>query len=377
MRNVLIKSLFLVLVLASCSKDDATKGVELKSVDFTDLPAWKLDAQDEARDAFLRSCDALKDYQKPFLGNAKIKIDTQSFLQICHKAKDNPQQNFRDFVEQNFEPFLVTYNGSDIGKFTAYYEPIIKVSQTQNDEYKHPIHARPLDLVEFNPKDFDDNLPSKRLLGRIEGQKLIPYYTREDIANGKGNIPVLLWANNPVDVYIMHIQGPAVAQFEDGSRIRISFADTNGLSFQGIGTILLKNKAITPAQASMGEIKKWLQNNPKLAEKYMNQNQRYVFHQLIGATGPLGAMGEPLSAGRSIAIDKEFIPLGALIWLDTKLPNGSPLQRLVNAQDVGGAIKGAIRADYYWGSGGDEVLELAGKMNSSGRYYIFMPKKGE
>ena len=376
MKKVLLKYLLLIIFLVSCSKDE-TADIELVPTRFEDLPAWKLDAHGEVKDAFLRSCETLKKHQNPFLGNAEIKIDTVAFLKICQKAKNVSKQNFRDFVEHNFIPYLIIYNDSEVGKFTAYYEPILNVSTQQSEKYKYPIHAKPLDLIEFNPHDFDDRLPSQRLVGRIDGQKLIPYYTREDIAQGKGNIPVLLWADNPVDVYIMHIQGPAVAQFEDGSQIRISFADTNGLKFKGIGSILLKNKVISPAQASMGEIKKWLLNNPQQAKKYMNQNPRYVFHQLIGASGPLGAMGIPLTAGRSIAVDREFIPLGTLMWIDTKLPNGAALQRLVNAQDVGGAIKGAIRADYYWGSGGDEVLELAGRMNSSGRYYILIPRQGD
>lgn len=124
----------------------------------------------------------------------------------------------------------------------------------------------------------------------------------------------------------------------------------------------------------MGSIKKWLFNNPTKAAKYMNENPRYVFHRLIGAIGPLGAMGQPLTAGRSLAVDKTYVPLGALLWLDTATPQGNPLRKLVNAQDVGGAIKGAIRGDYYWGSGGDEILEQAGKMNSAGKYYILLPK---
>jgi len=175
----------------------------------------------------------------------------------------------------------------------------------------------------------------------------------------------------------MHIQGPAVAEFENGKQIRISYADTNGRKFSGIGSLLLKNNEIKSGDASMGKIKQWMINNPQKAVKYMEQNKRYVFHQIIGATGPLGAIGKPLSAGRSLAVDPQFVPLGALLWLDTTLPNGNPLRRLVNAQDVGGAIKGAIRGDYFWGSGGDDVLEQAGKMNSTGSYYVLLPISGE
>ena len=125
----------------------------------------------------------------------------------------------------------------------------------------------------------------------------------------------------------------------------------------------------------MDKVKKWLIDNPAKAIAYMNENPRYVFHRLIGASGPVGALGVPIAAGRSLAVDPQFIPLGALMWLDTTAPNGKKIQKLVNAQDVGRAIKGAIRGDYYWGSGGDDILALAGKMNAKGSYYILLPKE--
>lgn len=380
MKLNLLKILLLLICLTSCEKKESPKplsDLELKKVSFDELKGWDNDDVTLAKDAFLRSCERLQHKTSQYIGNSEIKISSTDFKNICLKAKNNTELNFRQFVEDNFTPYLVIYKGSSKGRFTAYYEPQIMVSANQTDKYKYPIHAKPLDMIEFNPNDFDASLPSKQLVGRILNNKLVPYFSREEINAGKGNVPVLLWSDSLVDVFVMHIQGPAVAVFEDGRKIRISYAGTNGLPFTGIGSLLLKNNEIKPAEASMGKIKEWLLKNKQKAVLYMNQNKRYVFHQLIGASGPLGALNVPLAAGRSMAVDTNFVPLGALLWVDTILPDGSPLQKLVNAQDVGGAIKGAIRGDYFWGSGGDEILEKAGKMNSEGSYYIFIPNKGE
>ena len=369
----------LILLLSACGKEESgapvpATGLKLEKVSFADLNGWNNDNQAEAFEAFGLSCRAIAKSKAEFLGNADIKIKTADYKRICAKATKINARDFRRFVEENFIPYAVSFDGSKVGKFTAYYEPLIHVSYSKDETYKYPIHAKPTDLVEFNPRDFDQTMPSKRLVGRVNGQKLVPYFNRADILSGKGKVQTLLWADSFVDVFVMHIQGPAVAEFPDGSRIRISYADTNGREFKGIGSILLKHGELKPGEASMGNVKKWLLANPEKALKYMNENQRYVFHQLIGATGPLGAMGLPLTAQRSLAVDKSYVPLGALLWLETTAPDKQPIRKLVNAQDVGGAIKGAIRGDFYWGSGGDDILELAGKMNAAGNYYILMPK---
>ena len=140
---------------------------------------------------------------------------------------------------------------------------------------------------------------------------------------------------------------------------------------------MLSKGLLENGKASMGSIKKWLMENPGLAAANMNENQRYIFHRLGNPEGPVGALGVPLTAGRSLAVDKTYVPLGALLWLETTTPDGAELNKLVFAQDIGSAIKGAVRGDYFWGSGGDEVLEEAGKMNSEGRYYILVPNKTE
>ena len=175
----------------------------------------------------------------------------------------------------------------------------------------------------------------------------------------------------------MQIQGSAVAKLPNGKKLRISFAESNGREFKGLGSILLSKKLISSGQASMGNIKKWLKENFDTAKDEMNENQRYIFHKIGDAEGPIGALGVDLTAGRSLAVDKTIIPLGSLLWLETTAPDNTKLNRFVMAQDIGSAIKGAVRGDFFWGSGGDDVLEKAGKMNSKGQYYILIPNHSE
>ncbi len=338
---------------------------DLKNFDNDFLPAWK------------RSCEAIEKNGGASLQTAEIKIPVKDYLDICKKLTNTKVKDLKQFIRANFVPYQVIYNGSSEGKFTSYYEAAINASYHKSDIYRHPIYGRPDDLIELNLQDFDASLPAKRLVGRVEKNKFVPYYTREEISNSDFQAPVILWADNDVDVYVMQIQGSAVAQLDDGSKVRIGFADTNGREFKGIGSILLAQKLIEPGKASMGHIKKWLKENGSLAQKQMNSNQRFVFHRLVDAEGPIGAQGVPLTAGRSLAVDKSFIPLGSLLWLETTGPDKEAIQKMVIAQDIGGAIKGAVRGDYFWGSGHDDILELAGRMNSAGGYYILLPKTME
>ncbi len=368
-------TLVFVLVLAACSKEEAKKSdVDLKEVDFSVLQGFEVDDFSLARNAFLRSCEAVAKGKGEFLGHSAIKINRQDYLLACAKARQTPPAQFKEFVKNNFTPYQVTYKGSSEGKFTSYYEAEINASYTKDDVYKYPVYGIPNDLIEVNLKDFDASLPAKKIIGRKQGNKLIPYYTRAEINKQGLKAPVILWADCAVDVFVMQIQGSAVAKLPDGSKVRIAFASSNGRPFKGIGSILLEKGLLQAGQANMGSIKKWLKANPDKAFANMDENDRYIFHRLGNPEGPVGAQGVPLTAGRSLAVDKDYVPLGALLWLETTLPGNKPLKKLMVAQDIGSAIKGAVRGDYFWGSGGDDVLSLAGSMNSKGTYYILLPQ---
>lgn len=356
-----------------------TSALSVTPKSFADLKNWSKDDVSAAVEAFKLSCPKIMLENNQYMSNSKIKIPTQAYKDICTRLPMFKPAEYRKFLEENFVPYAVSYDGRDSGKFTAYYEALIYASYTKSSNYPYPIYSRPLDLLEVNLKDFDPELPDKRIVGRLVGQKLVPYYTREQISNNQVRLrsTPILYSNSELDIYIMQIQGSAVAKLDDGSQIRISYADSNGLPFKGIGSILLENRVLRPDEVSMINIKNWLRSNAGVAKNYMNQNQRYIFHRLSNESGPIGAQGVPLTAGRSLAVDRDYVPLGAMLWLETFLPDKGKIGKLMVAQDVGSAIKGPIRGDYFWGSGDDSVLAMAGKMNSGGRYFILVPKTAE
>lgn len=382
------KFIFLILfLLTACPQKKEPKPselsapsaikAELQAAAFDELDGWKKDNLAEMLPALQQNCRKIRNTTSDWLGNSAIKVDAELYREICAKFEQKQftgTLELRKFIEDNFTPFLVLDDGNADGKFTSYYESQINASFHKHGKYIYPVYGRPYDLIEINLKDFDKNLPDKRLVGRICKQKMIPYFERAEIENKGIQAPVLMWGDNLTDIHIMQIQGSAVAYMDNGEKIRVGYADNNGLPFRGIGSILLQNNLLPPGKANMIEIKKWLNQNPDEAKKYMQQNQRFIFHRIVKESGPVGAFGVPLQGGRSMAVDKDIIPLGSLMWLSTKTPDGQALNKLVAAQDIGSAIKGAVRGDYFWGSGGDEVLAAAGSMNSAGRYYILIPK---
>lgn len=383
--------LALLLVLISCGKEEEksqtvpqeqpvaeqpvkVSEVQVRPVAYDKLTNWKKDNLKGAMKAFALSCQKIMASDSEYLSDSMIKIPTKAYKEICAKLNTVSLLEYHKFIEENFVPYEITYQNSNEGKFTSYYEISINASNTRNERFPVPIYGRPYDLFEINIKDFDDSLPNRKLSGRVVGQKVVPYYTREEIEKMYMKAPVILYASNFIDVYMMQVQGSALATLEDGSQVRVSYDSSNGQPFTAIGSVMLKNRLIRPNQASMMEIKEWLQGNEAKARELMNMNKRYIFHRLSYESGPIGAQGVPLTAGRSLAVDNAYIPYGSLLWLETSLPRYGNVEKMVVAQDTGSAIKGPIRGDYFWGTGGDDVLLMAGKMNTTGRYYIFVPK---
>ncbi len=380
-----------VLLLASCGeKEEQEQPVQMPEkveisalkvtpASFSDLADWSKDNVNEAVEAFKLSCPKILQEQKEYMGNAKIKVLTAAYQEACKVLPLYKPEQYREFLEKNFIPYAITYNDSPNGKFTSYYEVMFRASKYKRSDYPYPIYGRPADLFEVNLQDFDKSLPKKQLVGRLVGQKLVPYYTREEIGKlgPRLRAQAILYVSSQADALIAQIQGSAIAQLEDGTYQRIGYAGNNGWPFKGIGSILLEHKELASNEVNMIRIKQWLNENSYKSEKYINENPRYVFHRLIRANGPIGAQGVALTAGRSLAVDTDYIPLGSLMWLETSYPDKGKLGKLVVAQDVGSAIKGPIRGDYFWGSGGDDVLRLAGSMNAGGRYYILVPNNAE
>jgi len=342
-----------------------------EAVRWEDLPGWPgPDTNDlvQAFGAFLASCDVLQ--------------NRELWRASCASAgalEARGDSALRTWFEMQLQPWqLVNPDGSREGLVTGYYEPLLKGSRTRNKPYLYPIYGVPEDLIDVELAELNPELKHLRLRGRIEGRKLVPYYSRADWKKleAQRNDGVLVWADDAFDVFFMQIQGSGQVQLDDGSRIRVGYADQNGHPYRSIGRWLIDQGELKIEQASMQGIKAWAKAHPKRAQELLDANPSYVFFRelAVGGAGPPGALGVPLTAQRSIAVDARFTPLGAPVWLSTTYPNsGQALTRLMLAQDTGGAIRGPVRADFYWGSG-NEAGALAGRMRQKGQMWTLLPQ---
>jgi membrane-bound lytic murein transglycosylase A len=220
-------------------------------------------------------------------------------------------------------------------------------------------------------------LAGKTIVGEVQGGEFIPYKDRKNIDSGgldDLNLEVV-WLKDPADAFFMHIQGSGVIRYENGDSQLFGYAGKNGRAYHSIGRFLIENGAIDKENMSMQAIRGWIMENPRQAEALMWKNPSYVFFRALDKPAPVGSMNVMLTAGRSLAVDRDYVPLGMPVWLDLKpsLTEADPIRRLVIAQDTGGAIKGRVRADIYWGVGEDAGL-VAGSMKERGRYYFLLPK---
>jgi membrane-bound lytic murein transglycosylase A len=340
----------------------------LKPADWSALP-WRDDAIAEAWPALLQSCSTLG--------------KQSAWQSVCAEAARMPRPSeatARAFFEQRFQLFQATADdGSTEGLITGYYEPLLKGDRKRTARARYPIYAVPDDLVTVDLASIYPELKPLRLRGRLDGNKVVPYATRKEIeaaANGNGfKSKPIAWAEDPVDLFFLQIQGSGRIELPDGSHMRVGYADQNGHPYQSIGKLLVERGELALDQASMQGIKDWGAKNPDKLADLLASNPSFIFFRELpnGLTGPLGALGVPLSGGRSIAVDPRFIPLGAPVFLATTQPNSTqPLNKLVMAQDSGGAIRGGVRADYFFGFGLG-AGELAGRMKQRGRMWVLLP----
>jgi membrane-bound lytic murein transglycosylase A len=340
----------------------------LRPASFDALPGWSEDAQSDAWTAFQRSCAALQ--------------PQDAWRETCASAASvdgSDTAAVRGFFEQRFVPYqVVNSDGTVEGMFTGYYEPLIRGSRQPSAAYRFPIYGVPDDLLVVDLAEVYPELKHMRLRGRLEGRRVVPYYPRADIEAGKAAVQgrELLWTDDAVELFFLQIQGSGRVQLDGGQTVRLSYADQNGYPYRSVGRLLVEQGELTLDQASMQGIKAWAARNPERLVQLLNQNASYVFFRETDASidGPAGALGVPLSAGRSLAIDPRAVPLGAPVFIATTWPNtDTPLRRLMLAQDTGGAIKGAVRGDFYWGSGAQAGV-TAGRMRQSGQMWVLLPR---
>lgn len=356
------------------------------AVEWSALPGWQSDNLDQVWKAFLNNCKGL---MRPVSGSLAMpaRAAPRAWQPVCAAASQWQGQptpdaaTLRQFLQTQLRPWRVLDAGGKIASntVTGYYEPIIQASRQREGVYQWPLYAPPADLLTIDLGTVYPELAGKRVRGKLQGNRVVPYDTRAQIAASSNQPPVIVWAADPVEAFFLQIQGSGRVRLPDGNMLRLAYADHNGRPYASIGKWLADQGELTLAQASMQNIKAWAQRNPKRVQEMLNANTAMVFFNeeaiVDPELGPKGAYGIPLVGQRAVAVDAGFVPLGSLIYLSTTYPASSqPLQRLMFAQDTGAAIRGAARTDFYWGSG-DQAGEMAGRMKQSGQMWVLWPRQ--
>lgn len=374
-------SLLCPLVLFGCATNprcppvvpQAAQALRYERVDWAELPGWGTDTLKEAWPAFLGSCRDLR--FRP------------GWSEVCTAAHgvapDAAAADMRGYFQQYFEAYRLRRGTSveaSTGLVTGYYEPLLRGARVPSAEFNTAVYSPPPDLLAVDLSALYPELKGKAVRGRlVDGNRVVPYYTRAELPTDpalRGR--ELVWVDSPLDAFTLEIQGSGRVQLEGGDTIRLQYADQNGQPYRSIGHYLVDQGLLTVEQATTPGIRAWLTANPERLQQVLDANPSVVFFKEMPLgnpdEGPKGAEGVALTPGRSIAVDTAYIPLGAPIFLATTFPaTDTPLERLVIAQDTGGAIRGGQRADFFWGTG-EEAREMAGKMRQRGELWLLWPR---
>ena len=366
-------------LLAACTTTPPEKPTKpgevklsLKPVDYAQLPAMPEENWQPALAAFKESCEKM--------------ASRPGWEEVCAKAKFLPLNQAKTFFSAYFTPYqaiaeTVDQSGmvsvSDSGKMTGYYEPILYGSRKKKTPYIYPLHTMPSDLITVDLAEIYPQLKGMRLRGQIEGNRLVPYDSRAQLAKRNLDKYAIAWVEDPVAAFFLQVQGSGRIVLPDGSYMRVGYGDVNGHPYRGIGNYLVRQGFLKSHELSMQCIQAWAKKNPKKVQAVLNQNPSYVFFierkDQDPNEGPIGAQGVPLTEKGSVAVDRRYYQLGWPIIVDVEQSNPDmKFTRAVVAQDTGGAIKGPIRFDFYWGSG-DEAALAAGKQNSQVKAWVLLP----
>lgn len=353
---------------------------KLAQMGYPEIEGWEADDHLTAFRTFLVSCERLLKLAGERPGR-KLRPGAD-LARACTAALRLPatldRSGARAFFEANFTPYAVLHAARP-GLLTGYYEPILKGSRSRQGRYQFPIYRRPPELVTVS----DDTKGPKRAAmshGRRTAEGLRPFYTRAEIEQGAltGRDLELVFLEDPVDVFFMHIQGSARIQLEDGSFVRVGYDGKNGHPYASIGRYVIEQGLMAADKVSLDSLRVWLSQDRKRGQQVMWQNPSFIFFREMGEDadkGPLGALGVPLTAGRSVAVDTAYHALGTPIFVTgrdmTHVQPSGTFARLMIAQDVGSAIKGPERADVYFGSG-DEAGKVAGVTRHRGHFVVLV-----
>lgn len=351
----LILPLLMLLWITACTTLFPKDKLVLQPVSFQMLSGWDKDNHADALKVFRRSCPSLERTAQNILpALARHGATPKGWKYVCSQARQATDSSAKEFFETYFTPYTILNKRQSQGLFTGYYEAELKGSWHRKAGYTCPLYKRP-----------------------PEQTGTAPYYSRADINRGAlaGRNLELVWLDDPVETFFLHIQGSGVITLPDGKIMRVGYDGKNNHPYVALGKCMIDQGLLTKETLSAASIKTWLRTHPAQADKLMEQNPSYVFFRSVAGEGPIGAQGIALTPGRSLAIDHRFIPYGAPLWLDTSLTKtGESFQHLMVAQDTGGAIRSPVRGDIFFGRGND-AMDKAGTQNSRGSYTILLPTK--
>jgi membrane-bound lytic murein transglycosylase A len=348
------------------------------------IDGWAADDHAAAFATFLASC-------RPLVASAKTSRDTRpvypALVEICRKARAGSApsgETARKFFEENFRAVRVSKLDDPNGFLTGYYEPVVDGSRTLTDEFKVPLYSRPRDIVHMGRKRKAESFPNTgRVVRRISRGKYVPYFDRAQIEDGAlatRNLEIA-YLRDANDLLFIQIQGSARVRLTDGSLLRVNYDAHNGQPYTPVGRILIERGIIAREDMSMDRIRKWMAENPDGGKELRRLNKSYVFFRDTGLAPneeARGAQGVPLTANRSIAVDRVLHVYGTPFFVEAELPiatetSSTKFRRLMIAQDTGSAIVGPARADIYFGSG-EEAGRIAGRIKNTGRFVMLMPR---
>ena len=375
-------ALALIAALAACvpAKPPAPPPdhLVLTPASFGDLKGWTSDGVAEALTAFKKSCARrLRFADDAAVGPAGMAGKVADWRSPCAAAAgldEHDDAAARGFFEAWFRPYRCANNEATEGLFTGYYEPELRGSRTRGAGFDTPLMKRPPDLVAVDLGDFRADWRGERIAGRVIDGRLKPYETRAQIEAGALDRLNLgfVWIDDPVAAFFLQVQGSGRVDLPDGSQLRVGFDGQNGWPYVAIGRVMIERGLIDRESATMPGIRAWLAVHPAETKAILDANPSYVFFRELAGEGPIGSEGVALTPGRSLAVDTKFLPLGAPFWLEAAGDDGS-IERLLIAQDTGGAIRGPVRGDLFWGHGPD-AERRAGTMRARGGYFLLLPK---
>jgi len=355
---------FLIFLFFGCSEKEkilfsSLPNTYLVKSNFQDLPSFQNENYNEILENFRNNC--------------RSKKSRNIYKSLCFEAEK--RVNAKEFLLKNFEPYMIrTKEAKSEGLLTGYYEAQLFASKKKSKRYYYPIYETPKDLIIVDLSSIYPELKKYRLRGKLEGNRIVPYDTRAESHQEAPNAKVICYCDSKIDRFFLEIQGSGRVKLDDGSTLFIGYNNQNGHKYRAIGRYLVKIGALKIEEVSLQSIKAWLKQHPKRVDEVLNYNPSLVYFK-ERKQGATGALGLELTPKRSVAVDRSFIPLGSMLYLSTQF-NGKKESRMVFAQDTGGAIKGAIRADLFLGAG-DKAMQVAGKLKSSLKLWILMPKKGK